>query len=100
MCVSKSGKEAISFYKVIKEVNNFSLVEFTLKTGRTHQIRVHSSYINHPLLGDVLYGGDMQYINRVALHSYKIEFIHPIFNQLIVKELKLPEDMNKIIDFR
>ena len=59
MCVSKSGKETISKYKVIKEFKEYSLVEFSLLTGRTHQIRVHASYIKHCLLGDVLYGGNM-----------------------------------------
>ena len=80
---------------VIKEYKNCSLVEFTLKTGRTHQIRIHASYINHPLLGDVLYGGNFQYIDRVALHSYKIELNHPITNQLVSIKIDIPEDMKK-----
>ena len=95
MCISKNGKEAISLYNVIKEYKNCSLVEFTLKTGRTHQIRIHASYINHPLLGDVLYGGNFQYIDRVALHSYKIELNHPITNQLVSIKIDIPEDMKK-----
>lgn len=97
MCVSSNGKEAISEYKVIKSTDKFSLIEFKLLTGRTHQIRVHASYINHPLLGDVMYGGDLQYISRVALHSYKIELIHPISKKAINIECQLPNDIKKLI---
>lgn len=97
MCVSNNGKEATSEYKVIKSTDKFSLIEFKLLTGRTHQIRVHASYINHPLLGDVMYGGDLQYISRVALHSYKIELIHPISKKAINIECQLPNDIKKLI---
>ena len=93
MCIAKSGKEAISKYKVIEEFKDYSLVEFSLLTGRTHQIRVHASYINHPLLGDVLYGGNMLYSSRVALHSYFISFIHPINKKTIDIKIDLPIDL-------
>lgn len=93
MCIAKSGKEAISKYKVIEEFKEYSLVEFSLLTGRTHQIRVHASYITHPLLGDVLYGGNMLYSNRVALHSYSISFIHPINKKSIDIKIDLPIDL-------
>ena len=98
MCVYKNGKEAITNYKVLKQYNDFSLVEFVLQTGRTHQIRVHSSYIKHPLLGDVLYGGDMCLINRVALHSYKVSFTHPISKKTIEVSLDLPNDFNTLLN--
>ena len=94
MCIAKSGKEAISKYKVIKEFKEYSLVEFSLLTGRTHQIRVHASYINHPLLGDVLYGGNMLYSSRVALHSYSISFNHPINKKPIDICINLPIDLD------
>lgn len=94
MCIAKSGKEAISKYKVIKEFKEYSLVEFSLLTGRTHQIRVHASYINHPLLGDVLYGGNMLYSSRVALHSYCISFNHPINKKPIDICINLPIDLD------
>ena len=97
MCVSKSGKEALTNYKEIKRFKDYSLVEFELITGRTHQIRVHSSYLNHPLLGDPLYGGNYQYINRVALHSFKMVFIHPITNKEISIISYLNKDMNDLI---
>ena len=78
--VSKDGKEAKTIYKVLKEENNESLVELTLLTGRCHQIRVHLSYMNHPIIGDKLYGcgGDMLY-----LHAYYLSFVHPFTGRTI-----------------
>ena len=93
--VNTQGQESITHYKVLKQYPDFSLVEFTLETGRTHQIRVHSSAIGHPLLGDTLYGEASNLINRQALHSYKIEFIHPISKEKILIESNLPEDIVK-----
>lgn len=69
------GKIAISNYKVIKEFDNYSLVEFVLDTGRTHQIRFHSSYIGHPILGDNMYGIADNY--NLALCSYYVRFTDP-----------------------
>lgn len=91
----ENGERAITHYKVIREYDNCSLLKITLDTGRTHQIRVHMSYIGHPLLGDTMYNKGTipsyqesslyldrsdahQAITRQALHSHKIEFIHPI----------------------
>lgn len=97
MIVFKNGKEAITKYKVLKQFKGYSLVEFELITGKTHQIRVHSSYIKHPLLGDILYGGNYLLINRVALHSAKITFTHPITNKIITISSPLFNDMKKLI---
>ena len=78
-CVSDNGQIAITNYQVIKAFDNYSLVKCILKTGRTHQIRVHMAHIGHPLIGDTLYGnGKSNLVDRQALHSYKISFIHPI----------------------
>ena len=96
MCVSKSGKEAHTTYKVIKRFKDYTLVRFGLITGRTHQIRVHSSYIGNPILGDVLYGGNMIYINRVALHFENIRFTHPILCNIIDLHQKMPMDMERL----
>lgn len=74
------------------------MVEFKLETGRTHQIRVHSKYMGHPILGDSLYGTASELISRQALHSHNISFIHPITNQEMSFEAKLPKDMRKILD--
>ena len=78
-CVSDNGQTAITDYEVIKTFDNYSLVKCVLKTGRTHQIRVHMAYFGHPLVSDTLYGnGKSNLIERQALHSYKIRFLHPI----------------------
>ena len=95
--VSKTGQEAITHYRVIEERKDYSLVEVLLETGRTHQIRVHFKYIGHPLLGDELYGGSTRLIKRVALHSYRLEFIHPVTNEKITLVKKLPFDMAKLV---
>ena len=80
--VSSDGDSAITHYDVVKEFNNLSLVHIVLETGRTHQIRVHFSHIGHPILGDTLYGSPSKLINRQALHSYKLTFIHPVTKKL------------------
>lgn len=92
-CISSDGQKAITDYCVLKELDNCSLVKCSLKTGRTHQIRVHMSAIGHPLLGDSLYGVNSPLINRQALHSYRICFIHPISNKILEFVCELPEDM-------
>jgi 23S rRNA pseudouridine1911/1915/1917 synthase len=107
------GKEAITFYKVIESFRGFSLLELTPKTGRTHQIRVHLSYIKHPIVGDDMYGGKLVYpwqladeepavqepvINRVALHAWTLEFKHPTTKKLVKFEAPLPEDMQHLLD--
>ncbi|MBW8351708.1 RluA family pseudouridine synthase [Bacillus sp. IITD106] len=76
--VSKTGQQAITYYRVINTFRkeNLSLIECSLETGRTHQIRVHLSFIGHPLAGDKLYGGSPKF-SRQALHARKLEFIHP-----------------------
>lgn len=97
--VSPTGKEAITHFKVVKRLRknlNVCLVE--LKTGRTHQIRVHFSYKGHPLVGDALYNGNCNILKRQALHSYEVDFIHPIKNERVYVKCELPFDMRKIIE--
>lgn len=96
-CVSKSGQNAITEYEVLQEYDNMSLVKCILKTGRTHQIRVHMSAIGHPLIGDSLYGSVSNLIDRQALHSYKISFIHPISKKRITLLSDIPLDMKKVL---
>ncbi|ANB61495.1 RluA family pseudouridine synthase [Anoxybacteroides amylolyticum] len=83
--VSKTGDKAITHYRVLEtfKSSNTSLVELTLDTGRTHQIRVHMSYIGHPLAGDVLYGGSADEYKRQALHAAQLTFSHPFTNETI-----------------
>lgn len=94
-CVNfETGDIAITHYDLIKTIDTkYSLVHFVLETGRTHQIRVHSAYIGHPILGDTLYGSSSNLINRQALHAQKVSFIHPITKKSIILEAPLPEDM-------
>ena len=77
---SKSGKEALTEYNVLTSNLKYSLVDVTLHTGRTHQIRVHFSSLNHPIVGDETYGNKNEKIkaNGQMLHSYYLEFLHPI----------------------
>ena len=96
--VSSDGDSAITHYDVVKEFNNLSLVHIVLETGRTHQIRVHFSHIGHPILGDTLYGSPSELINRQALHSYKLTFIHPVTKKVLSLEAPLPNDIENIIN--
>lgn len=91
--VSKKGDTAITHFEIIKTFNNMSLVKFILETGRTHQIRVHSAHIGHPILGDTLYGTASSLINRQALHAYKVSFIHPLTKKQISITTDLPNDI-------
>ncbi len=98
-CVAENGEKSITHYKVLKQnfEKNYDIVECLLETGRTHQIRVHLSYIGHPLIGDTLYGNNSKYISRQALHAYKVEFIHPITNKLTQFTSDVPKDFVSFI---
>jgi len=78
-------------YRVIKRYPNLTLLELTPYTGRTHQIRVHLSFIGHPILGDRKYGRDTKF-SRLALHAYRIGFIHPRTNKFIEIKTDIPKD--------
>lgn len=97
-CVSTKGSEAITIVELLKNFDNYSLIKCILKTGRTHQIRVHMQFIKHPILGDTLYGVPSDLINRQALHACRVSFIHPITKETINISAELPEDMKKLIN--
>ena len=97
-CVDFDGQPSRTIYEVIKEFENYSLVKCKLETGRTHQIRVHFSRIGHPLLGDTLYGKPSDFINRQALHSYLISFIHPVTKKEQCFTCSLPDDMKTLLN--
>ena len=97
-CISKYGSPSITNYEVLKEFKNYSLVKCTLKTGRTHQIRVHMAAINHCLIGDSLYGKSSTLINRQALHCYKLSFLHPITNTFLEFDAKVPNDLYYVLN--
>lgn len=96
--VDESGQNAITKYKVLKNFKQSCLVELTLLTGRTHQIRVHLSYFGHPLLGDDLYGGSRELIERQALHAARLYFSHPISGKIIDVSSPLPLDLLQLMD--
>lgn len=91
------GKEAITEYSTIISANGLSMLSVRLLTGRTHQIRVHFSYIGHPLAGDFLYGDENDgVIGRQALHCRQIAFTHPVTGKELCLKADIPEDMKRI----
>jgi len=95
--VNPEGQYAYTSYQVLQQFDDFCYVQLKLKTGRTHQIRVHMSFIRHPLLGDDLYGGKNDRMTRQALHCREVEFIHPIYDKLLKFTAPLPNDMENIL---
>lgn len=91
MAVADEGKEAITKYKVVKYFENHTLAEFSLMTGRTHQIRVHSAYLYHPIVGDKVYGKEEKGLQGQLLHSYKLQFVHPKNEKVMSFEIPLPK---------
>lgn len=100
MAVVQNGKEAITSYQVLKSYNKYTLLKIDLKTGRTHQIRVHMADINHPIVGDPVYssGKNEFKINKQLLHAFKIGFIHPKREEYMEFEKDVPEDFENIIN--
>ena len=99
MGVVDDGKRAVSHYKVLERFKNFTYVEMTLETGRTHQIRVHMSYIKHPILGDSVYGGGFanMKLNEQVLQAYKLTFLPPGDNIQKVIELEPDDELKKVL---
>jgi 23S rRNA pseudouridine1911/1915/1917 synthase len=109
----ETGKEAITFYEVLEAFRGFALLELRPQTGRTHQIRVHLSYIKHPIVADDMYGGKIVYpwqladtkpavqspvIARCALHAHTIKFRHPTSEEMVTFEAPLPPDMQNLLE--
>lgn len=88
----KTGEEAITHFECLDFQNELSLIELHLETGRTHQIRVHMKHIGHPLPGDFLYNPMYDQIQRQALHSYQLEFLHPLSGKPLLFTAPVPED--------
>ena len=94
----QDGKLAITDYVVKERFGKYTLVEFVLQTGRTHQIRVHSKYINHSIVGDMVYGNKCEFkLNGQLLHAYKIEFNQPSTNERLEFSCELPEYFEKVL---
>ena len=110
--VNAKGKEAITTFKIQEKIKGYSLLNVSLETGRTHQIRVHLAFIGFPILGDSVYGGRKKFasgtseslkteilkFSRQALHAEKLEFIHPASGKLVNYSAKAPKDLIKLIE--
>lgn len=103
---SHRGKKALTLWKVRRRLCGATLLEISLKTGRTHQIRVHLAALGHPVAGDPLYGGGqkrlagtvLQGTNRQMLHAWRLAFSHPVSSQRVSVAAHLPEDMRRLLD--
>lgn len=95
----KNSKEAVTHFEVLEEFDKYSLVKCRLETGRTHQIRVHMSYIGHPLLGDIVYGDKNKMgLEGQMLHAGVLGFNHPITGEYLEFESNPPEKFMKVLD--
>ena len=111
MTVTDKGKLAITHYKIVKKFQHYSYLNIRLDTGRTHQIRVHMNSINHPIIGDPLYGKNsflkkgietslrehIKNFKRQALHAYSLELIHPKIKKVVKYKAEVPDDMKNLI---
>jgi len=115
VAVTAEGKHAVTDYQVIKEFEYLSLIRLKLRTGRTHQIRVHLAHVGHPVFGDPTYGGRsyqwgglegkraqhaqnlLKLIDRQALHAKTIGFVHPSTKESVEFDSELPEDMQEVL---
>ncbi|TZE82028.1 RluA family pseudouridine synthase [Calorimonas adulescens] len=99
MAVVENGKEAVTTYNVIERLNGYTFLKLNIKTGRTHQIRVHLAYIGHPIVGDKLYGKKKNEfgINGQLLHAHKIGFIHPAYGRYMEFSAPLPEHFTDVL---
>lgn len=93
MAVVPKGREAVTEFRRLGLVQGHTLLDVSLLTGRTHQVRVHLAYIHHPILGDAVYGRPSQLIARPALHAAEIAFRHPRTGKLMKLESPLPPDL-------
>ena len=92
MGIDPDGRRAVTHYQVLERFGKYTLVRFELETGRTHQIRVHSSHIHHPIVGDEVYGGSTAlYKNGQLLHARQLVLAHPITGEIMKFEADLPE---------
>ncbi len=97
-CIDKQGETAVTHFRTLASYAGYSYLELRLETGRTHQIRVHMASIGHPLLGDTLYGPDAcPFIGRQALHSYALDFQHPITKEAMHFTAPLPQDIQALL---
>ncbi|BAZ46231.1 ribosomal large subunit pseudouridine synthase D [Chondrocystis sp. NIES-4102] len=98
--ISQGGREAVTYWQTIERIGNYTLMQFLLETGRTHQIRVHCSHSGHPILGDAVYGSNRSLkVNLVgqALHARQLSLLHPVSGELIEAIAPLPAEFTKLL---
>ncbi len=98
MAVVLGGRESSTRYRVLENIPGFSMVELYLKTGRTHQVRIHLRHLGHPLLGDALYGSPSPMLARHFLHAHHLGFKHPTTGEDLEFHSSLPEDLAVVVD--
>ena len=97
--VDERGQQSVTHYKVLERLNDATVLEVKLETGRTHQIRIHMAHIGHPIIGDELYGYvDENLINRQALHAYSLEFEQPRTKENLKFKAEIPNDIKQLIN--
>lgn len=111
MAVRENGRDAVTHYRLLQRFREHSHIKVQLETGRTHQIRVHMSYLRHPVVGDPVYAGRhrvppgaseelihyLQVFKRQALHAWKLRFVHPQSSEEVTFEAPLPDDMQQLL---
>ena len=99
MGIDPDGRRAVTHFAVLERFGKFTLVRFELETGRTHQIRVHSSHIHHPIVGDEVYGGSTAlYKNGQLLHARQLVLTHPISGEKMTFEAELPDYFENVLE--
>ncbi|HJR44044.1 MAG TPA: RluA family pseudouridine synthase [Actinomycetota bacterium] len=103
MAVVAGGKPSVTHYEVLADSEGRALLDVTLGTGRTHQIRVHLSHLGHPVLGDRVYGGHSQAtralgLDRPFLHAWRLAFVHPVTGAEVAVTDPLPEDLKAVLE--
>jgi 23S rRNA pseudouridine1911/1915/1917 synthase len=112
MAIVETGKHAVTHYRIAEKFRGFTHLSLHLETGRTHQIRVHMTFIRHPIVGDPAYGGRLRLVKglspdsiqflrefkRQALHAYALSFTHPLTGEPVRFEAELPTDMQELIN--
>ena len=100
MAVDKDGKTAVTHFTVLKRYKDFTYIEVNIETGRTHQIRVHMSKIGFPIVGDGVYsnGKNPFGVEGQMLHSYRLEFTHPVSNKKMELEADIPKYFKEVLD--
>ena len=99
--LEKGGRLAVTHWQLQERLGNYSLIHFQLETGRTHQIRVHSAYIGHPIVGDPVYSGGRNLgvnLTGQALHAWRLQLRHPLSNELIEVSAPLPKTLTTLLE--